>query len=54
MSKIRKKKIKKTNILLGFICILLAVLLGFILVDRFQLKLIGEMKEKVDFLIRTN
>lgn len=36
MSKIRKKKIKKTNILLGFICILLAVLLGFILVTSYK------------------
>ena len=41
MSKIRKKKIKKTNILLGFICILLAVLLGFILVTRYN----SEQKE---------
>lgn len=36
MSKIRNKKIKKTNILLGFICILLAVLLGFILVTSYK------------------
>ena len=36
VSKIRKKKIKKTNILLGFICILLAVLLGFILVTSYK------------------
>ena len=41
MSKIRKKKIKKTNILLGFICILLAVLLGFILVTSYK----SEQKE---------
>ena len=41
MSKIRKKKTKKTNILLGFICILLAVLLGFILVTRYT----SEQKE---------
>lgn len=41
VSKIRKKKIKKTNILLGFICILLAVLLGFILVTSYK----SEQKE---------
>lgn len=41
MSKIRNKKIKKTNILLGFICILLAVLLGFILVTSYK----SEQKE---------
>lgn len=41
MSKIRKKKTKKTNILLGFICILLAVLLGFILVTSYK----SEQKE---------
>lgn len=41
MSKIRKKKIKKTDILLGFICILLAVLLGFILVTSYK----SEQKE---------
>ena len=41
MSKIRQKKIKKTNILLGFICILLAVLLGFILVTSYK----SEQKE---------
>ena len=41
MSKIRKKKIKMTNILLGFICILLAVLLGFILVTSYK----SEQKE---------
>mgnify|MGYP002236131299 CR=1 FL=1 len=41
MSKIRKKKIKKTNILLGFICVLLAVLLGFILVTSYK----SEQKE---------
>ena len=41
MSKIRKKKIKKANILLGFICILLAVLLGFILVTSYK----SEQKE---------
>ena len=41
MSKIRKKKIKKTNILLGFICILLAVLLGSILVTSYK----SEQKE---------
>ena len=36
MSKTRKKKRKKTNILLGFVCILLAVLLGFILVTNYK------------------
>ena len=36
VSKIRKKKIKKTNILLGFICVLLAILLGFILVTSYN------------------
>lgn len=41
VSKIRNKKIKKTNILLGFICILLAVLLGFILVTSYK----SEQKE---------
>lgn len=41
MSKIRKKKIKKTNILLGFICVLLAILLGFILVTSYK----SEQKE---------
>ena len=41
MSKIRNKKIKNTNILLGFICILLAVLLGFILVTSYK----SEQKE---------
>ena len=41
MSKRRKKKIKKTDILLGFICILLAVLLGFILVTSYK----SEQKE---------
>ena len=41
MSKIKNKKIKKTNILLGFICILLAVLLGFILVTSYK----SEQKE---------
>ena len=41
MSKIRKKKTKKTDILLGFICILLAVLLGFILVTSYK----SEQKE---------
>ena len=41
VSKIKNKKIKKTNILLGFICILLAVLLGFILVTSYK----SEQKE---------
>ena len=41
VSKIRKKKIKKTNILLGFICVLLAILLGFILVTSYK----SEQKE---------
>ena len=36
MSRNRKKKVKKTNILLGFICVLLVGLLGFLLVTNYK------------------